>query len=100
MTVASQPNRLKGLPNLTDYRRMWKGLREGILFGGNWNGAVSTWHPVVGCIIGSDVTCGACIIGEQRVEDQQFRPVQKVWDVMWMWAAYIALRGRRCGRGF
>lgn len=40
--------------------------------------AVPTWQPVVGCIIGSDVICGACIIGEQHVEDQPFRPVQDV----------------------
>ena len=40
--------------------------------------AVPTWQPVVGCIIGSDVTCAACIIDERRVEDQPFRPVQDV----------------------
>ena len=51
-----------------------------------------TWQPVVGGIIGSDVTCGACIIDEQRVEDQRFRPVQDMWVVgmCGMWAAYIA----------
>ncbi len=73
-----------------------------ILFGGKfWQGigisAVPTWHPVVGCIIGSDVTCGACIIDEQHVEDQRFRPVQDVWvvDV----GGLHCIGGRRRGRG-
>lgn len=46
-------------------------------------------NPWMGCIIGSDVTCGACIIDEQRVEDRRFRPVQDMWN-SGMWAAYIA----------
>ena len=48
-------------------------LRQGIGKAG-----IPTWQPVVGCIIGSDVTCAACIIDEQHVEDQPFRPVQDV----------------------
>ena len=78
---------------MTDHRRM----ALSILFGGKfWQGigisAVPTWQPVVGCIIGSDVTCGACIIDEQRVEDQRFRPVQDVDGLH-------CIGGRRRGRG-
>ena len=59
--------------------------------------SVPTWQPVVGCIIGSNVTCDACIIDEQRVEDQQFRPVQDMWivDV----GGLHCISGRRRGRG-
>ena len=87
---------------MTDHRR-WV-LR--ILFGEEglaWNvgmAAVPTWQPVVGCIIGSDVTCGACIIDEQRVEDQQFRPVQDMWIVECGRLTLVhCMRGRRRGRG-
>ena len=67
---------------MTDYRRM-DSLR--ILFegrddheAGNWEGRNSHVATRGGFIIGSDVTCAACIIDEQHVEDQPFRPVQDV----------------------
>ena len=103
MTVAFvlQPNR--------EHRRWVPSLKR-FLFGGELGmmagRIVRTWQPVVGCIIGSDVMCGACIIDETNVWRIGDAVPCRTCGIGGMWAAYIAylcrlkyaVEGRRRGR--